>query len=71
MDKSALIPISPPSASISQTRCPFAVPPMLGLQARKPMLSRFNVSNKVFSPILDVASALSHPACPDPTTITS
>ena len=41
---SALIPISPPNASISRTRCRFAVPPMDGLHAMNAMLSRFSDS---------------------------
>ena len=45
---SALIPICPPRASISQTKCPFAVPPIEGLHAIKAMLSKLSVKSAVF-----------------------
>ena len=62
------MPISPPSASISRTICPFAVPPMEGLHAIKAMLSRFRVSIAVLIPVLARARAASAPACPAPIT---
>ena len=69
--RSVFFPISPPSASISRTRCPFAGPPMEGLQGMRAMLSRFIVSSSVRRPIRADARAASQPACPAPTTSTS
>ena len=68
---SILIPISPPSASTSLTKCPLAVPPMLGLHGINPIASRFIVHTNVFNPILAVANPASQPAWPAPTTTTS
>ena len=59
---SAFMPISPPSASISRTRCPFAVPPTEGLHAMKAILSRLSVSIAVLRPVRAQASAASQPA---------
>ena len=59
---SAVFPISPPSASISLTRCPFAVPPIDGLQGQLPTESIFIVKITVLQPSLDDASAASIPA---------
>ena len=59
---SAAAPISPPSASISRTRCPFEVPPMAGLQAIRATLSRFMVRQRVFKPMRAQANAASQPA---------
>src|SRR5687768_3597784 len=69
--RSAARPISPPSASISRTRWPFAVPPMAGLHDICPMPSRFIVSSSVRQPMRAAASAASQPACPAPMTGTS
>ena len=69
--RSALRAISPPSASISQTRWPFAGPPMEGLQGISATLRRFRLSSRVGRPIRALASAASQPACPAPTTTTS
>src|SRR6266581_3109772 len=68
---SAFSPIAPPSASISRTICPFANPPIAGLQDIWPIVSKFWVSIKVRQPSLADASAASIPAWPLPTTITS
>src|SRR3990172_9478484 len=63
--------MSPPSASISRTRCPFANPPIAGLHDMRPMASALIVSRRVEHPIRAAASAASQPACPPPTTMTS
>src|SRR2546427_9760001 len=68
---SAFSLIAPPSASISRTICPFANPPIAGLQDIWPIESKFWVSIKVRQPSLADASAASIPAWPLPTTITS
>ena len=68
---SAATPMTPPSASISRTRWPFAIPPMAGLHDICAMRSAFIVYNAVFKPICAAACAASHPACPAPTTTTS
>ena len=70
-DLSAFFPISPPSASTSPASWPFAVPPMLGLQARKAILSKFKVVNNVFLLSLAKARHASLPACPEPITTAS
>ena len=64
---SIFIPISPPNASISLTKCPFAVPPILGLQGIIAIESKLIVHINVFNPNLAHAKAASHPACPAPT----
>src|SRR5512135_2556633 len=64
-------PISPPRASISRTRCPFANPPIAGLHDMRPMASALIVNRRVEHRIRAAASAASHPACPPPTTMTS
>src|SRR5262245_55688838 len=69
--RSVARPISPPSASISLTRCPFAVPPTAGLQDICPMASRFMVKSRVGQPRRAAARAASSPAWPAPMTITS
>src|SRR5512140_619549 len=66
-----LCPISPPSASISRTRCPSANTPIAGLHDMKPMASALIVRRRVEHPIRAAARAASHPACPPPTTMTS
>ena len=63
--------ICPPSASISRTILPFAIPPIDGLQLIRPIASGVCVIKTVFRPILAVARAASIPACPAPTTATS
>ena len=63
--------ISPPNASISLTRWPFEVPPILGLHGILARVSIFITNIAVFLPSLALASAASHPACPAPITITS
>ena len=68
---SAVLPISPPSASISRTRWPFAVPPMLGLQGQLPTASMLIVNTAVRHPSRAAASAASMPACPAPITAIS
>ena len=69
--KSAIRAITPPSASISRTRCPLPTPPMDGLHDMVPKSRNLCVSSSVFAPILAAAAAASHPACPPPTTTTS
>ena len=49
--------ICPPRASISRTRCPLELPPMLGLQGIIAILSTLTVNIMVSSPILAQASA--------------
>src|SRR5215470_17316894 len=61
----------PPSASISLTRWPFAMPPMAGLQDICPTRSRLRVTSAVDEPSRAAAEAASQPACPAPITITS
>ncbi len=68
---SVFTPIIPPRASISRTICPFACPPMAGLQDICPMESRFCVSITTSHPRRDAAIAASMPAWPAPITITS
>ena len=68
---SAARPISPPSASISRTRCPLPVPPMAGLQGMLPTASRLMVKRMVCSPSRAAASAASMPAWPAPMTAIS
>ncbi len=70
-ERSVTRAISPPSASISRTRWPFASPPMAGLQDIWPIVSRFIVQRHVRIPILAAARAASQPAWPAPITITS
>src|SRR5688572_27146178 len=64
-------PINPPSASISRTRCPLAVPPTAGLQGMCATVSRDRVHSPTRHPIRAAAYAASTPAWPAPTTITS
>src|SRR6185503_18141213 len=64
-------PMIPPSASISRTRCPFAIPPIAGLHDICPTRSRFNVISPVSAPRRAAADAASQPAWPAPITITS
>src|ERR1700687_2262231 len=64
-------PISPPSASISRTRCPFAVPPTAGLHGMCATVSGDSVQRPTRAPRRAAAYAASHPACPAPITITS
>ena len=64
-------PILPPSASISRTICPFAIPPTAGLQLICASLFMSIVTRHVFAPMRAAAAAASHPACPPPMTITS
>src|SRR6188768_1631139 len=64
-------PISPPSASISRTRWPFAVPPIAGLQGINATVSAESVQMPTRQPICAAAQAASHPACPAPTVTTS
>ena len=68
---SLTIPDPPPSASISRTICPFATPPIAGLQLIWAIVFMFMVNNKTLLPIFAAAFAASQPACPAPTTITS
>ena len=64
-------PINPPSASISRTRCPFAVPPTAGLHGMCATVSRVSVHRPTLHPSFAAAHAASTPACPAPITITS
>ncbi len=54
--------ISPPSASISRTMLPFAIPPIDGLHDILPIDSTVCVIRSVFSPMRAAASAASMPA---------
>ncbi len=69
--RSVTIPVWPPSASISRTICPLAIPPMAGLQLICAILFMSIVTRHVFAPMLAAAHAASQPACPPPMTITS
>ena len=64
-------PISPPSASISRTRWPFAVPPIAGLHGISATVSGESVQSPTRQPSRAAAHAASHPACPAPMTTTS
>src|ERR1051325_3587408 len=64
-------PINPPSASISRTRCPFAVPPMAGLHGMCATVSLVSVQMATSRPMRAAAQAASTPACPAPMTMTS
>src|SRR5262245_52472195 len=64
-------PINPPSASISRTRCPFAVPPTAGLQGMCATVSFESVHRPTLHPSRAAAYAASTPACPAPITMTS
>ena len=64
-------PMRPPSASISRTKCPLAIPPIAGLQDICPIRSRFKVTSAVCAPSRAAADAASQPACPPPITMTS
>ena len=63
--------IKPPSASISRTRCPLAVPPTAGLHGMCATVSRDRVHSPTLQPSRAAANAASTPACPAPITITS
>src|SRR6185437_7446333 len=69
--RSVARPMMPPSASISRTTVPFAIPPMAGLQDKAPMVSRFEVRRRTFAPDRAAMTDASVPACPAPTTIRS
>ena len=69
--RSAAIPISPSSASISRTRCPLPMPPIAGLQDMAPIVSSRCVRSSVLAPVRAAAAAASQPAWPPPITITS
>lgn len=69
--RSALKPISPPSASSSNTRWLFANPPMDGLQGIRAMASARPVTRRTGMPILAAMRAASAPAWPPPTTMMS
>ena len=68
---SAARPISPPKASISRTKWPLAVPPMLGLHGQLPTASKLMVKTMVEQPRRAAAKPASIPAWPAPTTATS
>mmetsp|Transcript_39038 Transcript_39038/g.83312 ORF Transcript_39038/g.83312 Transcript_39038/m.83312 type:complete len:219 (-) Transcript_39038:358-1014(-) len=68
---SATAPMTPPSASISRTRCPFPIPPMEGLHDSSPRVDASCVTSNVRAPVRAAAVAASVPACPPPTTTTS
>src|SRR3954453_20428539 len=63
--------MTPPSASISRTRCPFAVPPIAGLHGMCATVSLVSVHNPTWTPIRAAAYAASQPAWPAPITMTS
>src|SRR6476660_5848102 len=64
-------PINPPSASISRTRWPFAVPPIAGLHGMCATVSVDSVHSPTRAPRRAAAYAASQPAWPAPITITS
>src|ERR1700728_5197437 len=64
-----MLPIAPPSASISRTNCPLALPPIDGLQGNVQILSGSPVTSIVGTPKRADANAASTPAWPPPTTI--
>ncbi len=64
-------PISPPIASISRTRWPFAVPPIAGLHGMSATVSADRVTRPTRHPRRAADQAASQPACPAPTTRTS
>src|SRR5512143_923207 len=68
---SAARPISPPSASTSRTRCPFAVPPIAGWHGIAATVSSDIVHTPTLQPRFAAAQAASHPACPAPITTMS
>src|SRR6187549_3115052 len=63
--------INPPSASISRTRWPLAVPPTAGLHGMWATVSGDSVHTPTCKPRRAAAYAASTPACPAPITITS
>ena len=69
--RSVTTPLHPPSASISRTICPLAIPPIAGLQDifAKPSMSI--VTSSTDEPSVAAAMAASQPACPPPTTMMS
>ncbi len=69
--RSAIIPVIPPSASISRTICPLAIPPTAGLQLICAIFPMSMVTSSVAAPIVAAACAASQPAWPAPTTIMS
>src|SRR5712691_11825394 len=64
-------PMSPPSASISRTRWPFAVPPIAGLHGMCATVSVERVQKPTCAPSRAAACAASQPAWPAPITMTS
>ena len=68
---SVTMPMCPPSASISRTICPLAIPPTAGLQLICAVLFISIVMRQVLAPMVAAATAASHPACPPPITMTS
>ena len=71
IEASISCPISPPSASISLTRFPFARPPIEGLQLILPIVSGDCVTRSVSKPAWASDRDASIPACPPPITIAS
>ncbi len=69
--RSVTMPIMPPSASISRTICPLAMPPTAGLHDICAILFMSIVTRQVFAPSRAEAEAASQPAWPAPTTTTS
>ena len=59
---SVTMPVKPPNASISLTICPFAMPPIAGLQLIWAILFMSIVMRQVFAPIRAAAAAASQPA---------
>src|SRR2546425_309792 len=64
-------PMRPPSASISRTTVPFAIPPIAGLHDILPIVSRLEVISSARAPSRAHMTAASVPAWPAPTMITS
>ena len=71
VDASVTTPLNPPSASISLTIWPFAIPPIAGLHDIWAVFPISIVMRSTLDPSLAAATAASHPACPAPMTIMS
>ena len=68
---SVTTPVHPPSASISRTICPLAIPPTAGLHDIFAKPFRSGETSRTDEPSEAAAIAASQPACPPPTTMMS
>ena len=71
VEASVTTPDMPPSASISLTNCPLAIPPMAGLHDIWAILFMSCVTSRTREPRRAAATAASQPACPAPMTMMS